>query len=402
MTLLGALERRLFALPDRVIVDSQAHATAWQSDLGLRSARTIILPASAPEAFRSLATPYQAEPISADRPLRILYAGQYIPLHGVEIILAAADRLRHRPDIRFELVGQGQTLPEMRSRAEALSLPNLHFVETWLPSEQLARDHLAPADLCLGIFGTQAKAQRVVPFKVYTALAAGRPVITADTPAARELLRSSPTAEAQLVPPGDPQALAAAIEALADTPHQRQALAERGQAAWDNRFAPATLGQHLRLELETLVAGHAPGAPQLAPPPYTGPATAGEPTSWPPSCSKPWSRLPSPPSSTPAAAPAASPSRSPPPVTLPWPSTTTSPRSSSPATGPTPRASPPSPSPSSPMPAPSLWPAPPSPAPPPASCSSTSPTTLPPPVSSLASWPPPPPWPSLCPPAPSA
>ena len=63
----------------------------------------------------------------------------------------------------------------------------------------------AGADLCLGVFGATPKAARVVPHKVYTALAAGRPVLTADTPAVRELLR--PGEEVWTMPPGDPDAL---------------------------------------------------------------------------------------------------------------------------------------------------------------------------------------------------
>ena len=38
--------------------------------------------------------PLEARQPSAERPLRVLYFGQYIPLHGVEVILEAADRLK--------------------------------------------------------------------------------------------------------------------------------------------------------------------------------------------------------------------------------------------------------------------------------------------------------------------
>jgi glycosyltransferase involved in cell wall biosynthesis len=181
----------------------------------------------------------------------VVYAGQYIPLHGLETVVDAAHRLRDREDIVFDLVGRGQALPAIRERARALHLPNLRFSETWLSPEGLADAHLASADICLGIFGDQPKAQRVVPYKVYTALASGRPVITADTPAIRELL--APGAEVWTVPPADPEALATAILALAEQPHLRRALARAGQAAWDARFAPEVVGAKLRAALETVV-----------------------------------------------------------------------------------------------------------------------------------------------------
>ncbi len=62
---------------------------------------------------------------------------------------------------------------------------------------------MAASHACLGIFGTSGKAQRVIPNKVFDALAAARAVITGDTPAAREVLTHADTA--WLCPPGDPR-----------------------------------------------------------------------------------------------------------------------------------------------------------------------------------------------------
>jgi glycosyltransferase involved in cell wall biosynthesis len=68
----------------------------------------------------------------------------------------------------------------------------------------------------------------VIPNKIFQTLAAGAPVITADTPAIRELLAEGPAV--RLVEPGNPAALAAAVwnfqetgaasaaQALQDTP----------------------------------------------------------------------------------------------------------------------------------------------------------------------------------------
>ena len=74
----------------------------------------------------------------------------------------------------------------------------------WVEYELLGEE-LARAGICLGVFGRSEKAARVVPNKVYHAMAVGRPVITADTPAAREVLEHERTA--LLVPAGDAPAL---------------------------------------------------------------------------------------------------------------------------------------------------------------------------------------------------
>ena len=66
---------------------------------------------------------------------------------------------------------------------------------------------VAGHDVCLGIFGTGDKALRVVPNKVFQGAAAGCAIVTSDTAPQRRALGDA----AVLVPPGDPEALAAAL-----------------------------------------------------------------------------------------------------------------------------------------------------------------------------------------------
>jgi glycosyltransferase involved in cell wall biosynthesis len=95
----------------------------------------------------------------------------------------------------------------------------------------------------LGIFGTTEKAARVIPCKVYDALAVGRPVITADTPGARELLTDE--ANALLVPPGDPVALAAAISRISRDEDLRLGLSRAGHRTFREHASPDALGQRM-------------------------------------------------------------------------------------------------------------------------------------------------------------
>ena len=90
--------------------------------------------------------------------------------------------------------------------------PNVEWVE-WVEYEQLPEE-IQRAGCALGVFGTSAKASRVIPNKAFQALACGTPLVTADTPAARELLVDGESA--LLVPAGDPEALAGAVRRLAD------------------------------------------------------------------------------------------------------------------------------------------------------------------------------------------
>ncbi len=249
---LGALERRLFRLADVRLADTAVHRDAMACQTGTADRLWWVVPAGAPSTFRRLTPPL---PDASPGRLRVLYFGQYIPLHGVETILQAASLLRDQADIEFELVGVGQTLDAARDLASQLGLERVRFRPQWLTIESLCREHVAAADICLGVFGRQTKAGRVVPQKVYAGLACGRAVVTADTPAIRELLQ--PGQELWVVPPAAPEALAAALRLLADQDQLRRSVARQGQQAYDRRFAPLVLGSALRDELERLLGPQA-------------------------------------------------------------------------------------------------------------------------------------------------
>jgi glycosyltransferase involved in cell wall biosynthesis len=171
-----------------------------------------------------------------------LFVGKLIPLHGLETIVAAA---RLAPELPFRVVGSGQLEPLLHDRP-----PNVEWVE-WVEYERLPEE-LHAAGCALGVFGTTAKAQRVIPNKVFAGLACGVPVVTADTPAARELLVDGESA--LLVPPGDPAALAAALRRLASEAGLAERLAAGGLAAYRAAASEAVLGRRWRGLLEAAVA----------------------------------------------------------------------------------------------------------------------------------------------------
>jgi len=167
-------------------------------------------------------------------PFTVLFVGKLIPLHGLDVVLEAA---RIAPELSFRVVGSGQLGALLERRP-----PNVEHVP-WVDYERLP-DELHRAGCALGIFGTSPKAARVIPNKAFQALACATPLVTADTPAARELLVDGDSA--LLVPPGDPAALADAVRTLAGDAELAERLSRGGRAAYEQRASESALGPRWR------------------------------------------------------------------------------------------------------------------------------------------------------------
>src|SRR5262245_32889378 len=90
------------------LTDTNAHREAFQKLLGKPLHKMRVLPVG----VRDL--PMLPPPTGE---IVVQYAGTYIPFHGVEVILRAAKML---PEIRFELIGKGQTYPAAIKRVAEL------------------------------------------------------------------------------------------------------------------------------------------------------------------------------------------------------------------------------------------------------------------------------------------
>ena len=113
-----------------------------------------------------------------------------------------------------------------------------------MPARELP-DVAVAHDVCLGIFGTGAKALRVVPNKVFQGAAAGCAIVTSDTAPQRRVLG----ADALFTPPGDPAALAAALTRLAADRGEAARLGAAARARAVESFGAAAVVEPLRRRL---------------------------------------------------------------------------------------------------------------------------------------------------------
>ncbi len=237
---LAGIDRMSMRLADLVLADTAEGADWLARRFGIDRSRIAVVPVGAePERFPRLPPP--------GGPPRALFYGKLAPLHGIATVLEAA-RAPGVPPLR--LIGDGQLGSWLEGELARDRPPGLTW-ERWVPYEDLGAE-VGAASICLGVFGTSEKAARVVPNKVWQAMAAGRPIVTADTPGVREVLEDG--VSALLVPPGDAPALAAALVRLGSDPALRARLGDSAHAVYLRRGSPSATAAALLRSLTPLVS----------------------------------------------------------------------------------------------------------------------------------------------------
>jgi glycosyltransferase involved in cell wall biosynthesis len=208
------LDRVAIRSADVLVVDTDEHIALVAEE---RRKDVVLVPVGAPDewfAVQSLA-PRPAGP------LRVVFFGMFTPLQGTPVIGRAISLLADDA-IDFTVIGRGQDYD--RTVREAAGSARVTWIP-WVPPHDLPGE-VAKHDVCLGIFGTGDKARSVVPNKVFQGMAAGLAIVTSDTAPQRRALDGV----ADLVPPGDPDALAEALRGLAADPVRLQESRARSAA----------------------------------------------------------------------------------------------------------------------------------------------------------------------------
>ena len=229
---------------DLIILDTDAHIDYFVQTFGVRR-----------EKFRRIFIGSDPKVIQPDTALHnekftVHFHGFFNPLQGVHYVVRAA-RLLQDEDVQFTIVGTGPKRIRPRALAEELGAHNIRFSEP-VSFEEL-NGWIARADVCLGIFGDTDKARRVIPNKVFEALAARKPIITSRTPAAEELLTDR---ENVLFCRGsDAEDLAGKIRELKRDEELRRHIAEEGYRLFEKRLIPRVLGGELKDAIVSVVHG---------------------------------------------------------------------------------------------------------------------------------------------------
>ena len=240
------LDLSALKLADLVLTDTNAHIGYFHREFGLKNKKfRRIFVGSDDEVF------YPRKAKKKNDCFLVLFWGQFIPLQGIEHIIQAAKLLEDQKEIHFKLIGYGQTYDKVRNLSEKLKVKNVGFHTSWVRYEELP-NYVARADVCLGIFGDSEKAQRVIPNKAYESIAMKKPLITEDSPAAREVFRNH--VNCVLCKMAEPHEIADAILMLKDNKKLRDKIAENGYRLFREKFTPKAIGKELKRYLYRLAS----------------------------------------------------------------------------------------------------------------------------------------------------
>jgi glycosyltransferase involved in cell wall biosynthesis len=158
----------------------------------------------------------------------VLYSGNFEPYQGVELLL---DALSLVPHVQLLLMGGGpDDVARTKVEARARGIGERTVFSGLRPPSDLPV-FLALADV---LASPRAKGQNT-PFKIFTYLASGKPLVATRIPTHTQLLDDE---TAFLVDP-TPQGLASGIQAALDHPEDAGARARRGRELIDREYSAA-------------------------------------------------------------------------------------------------------------------------------------------------------------------
>lgn len=210
-----------------VVVDTLEHQRMLEKDV-----QSMVVPVGASDEWYAAARHVESTERNG-----IVFFGLYTPLQGTPVIAEALVELARRGITpRVTMIGNGQDYAQVRDITR--NLGTVEFRE-WVEPECLP-DMVASHIVALGIFSTTPKGLHVVPNKVYQSMAAGCVVVTGDTAPQRRMLGGG----AELVEPGNPMALADAVEALL-TDDGAMSAVRKESIAVAQRFKAETVSRNL-------------------------------------------------------------------------------------------------------------------------------------------------------------
>jgi len=165
-------------------------------------------------------------------PARVLYAGNLIETKGVDVLIRAFAAVRSRgTPCRLKLLGEGSAEPSLRALARELGVSDPEW-SPFVKQDQMPAEYGAAT---VTVLPSRGKAEGL-GLALVEALLAGSAVIGTMAGGIPEVIRNGETG--LLVPDGDVEGLATALERMLTDPAFCGRTIAAGQAYVEERFAP--------------------------------------------------------------------------------------------------------------------------------------------------------------------
>lgn len=189
---------------------------------------------------------------AGEGPLRVLFVGRLVERKGVEVLVRALARLLERRAATLVVIGEGPLEPAIRALVVRLGLTGQVALAGRVDDEALRRAY-READVFVLPAVVDAKGDTEgLGVVLLEALRFGVPVIASRAGGIPDIVRDGDTG--WLVPPGDPAALADALDRVAADPGEARRRVARGRVRVDERFSIDGVVRRVRRCYEDAIA----------------------------------------------------------------------------------------------------------------------------------------------------
>jgi len=218
--LLQRIERLATAFADAVVTVHDPYLRELVA-LGTPSEKATVVMNSLDE--RLLPSPTPRTP----GPFRVVYHGTVTPHYGVHLLVdAVAETVRQGLDVRVEIIGEGDAVPDLNRRVAALDLSDRIAIEGRFLPHKTVLERVNGASVGV-IPNLPIPLNRfALSSKLFEYVVLGVPVISATLPTIQEYFSDD---EVQFFEPGSVESLANALLAVARDPQQAESRAERAR-----------------------------------------------------------------------------------------------------------------------------------------------------------------------------